>query len=286
MADHDESHGAQLALRIVDVPIDEHCIGGRWTTEDIDQLAKLIGIIAMGQAKHAAQIVKKLSPAAPAFTNADLCKEAIIKLTVREGKHTPRTGYPRWQRDGFIFEAISWIAARQSNGETAYLKDPHLSSTTQGLDGLMIEIVPEENQIARTTLFEDKCSDNPRSTFTDVVIPALLEHHKNNRSAELVASAADLMMQSGIDNEAAIMAAQRVFDKKLRRYRASLAVTKQFDSDDQRKKLFKGYEKLTEIEASQRVGASFIVEGELRDWFDILANRSIAFIKSLEVGVE
>jgi len=61
-------------------------------------------------------------------------------------------------------------------------------------------------------------------------------------------------------------------------------VTAHFDSDEERRKLFKGYDALTEIEAIQRVGASFVVEGKLRDWFDALADRAIVFLKTLDGG--
>lgn len=279
MTDYDESF---VALEIDNVPIDVHCVGDRWTVNNIDQLAKLVAIVAMGQATYAAHIIKELSPASPAFTNVDLKGEAIIKLTVQEGKQTQRTGYPRWQRDGLIFEIISWIAARQLFGVSAYLKDPHISSTSQGLDGLMIEMVPGQNEIARTTIFEDKCSDNPRDTFSQKVIPAFIDRHKNKRSAELIASAASLIKLSGIDDLSAIRAANRVLDIKYRRYRASLAVTTVFDTDDQRRELFKGYDTLTEIESIQRMGACFVVGDNLRDWFDELSGRAISFLETLE----
>jgi hypothetical protein len=41
-----------------------------------------------------------------------------------------------------IFEAISWLAARQVY-PGVLLKTPHVSATSQGLDGLMIELKTE-----------------------------------------------------------------------------------------------------------------------------------------------
>src|SRR5216684_4148826 len=87
-----EKPKASFPLLTEAVPIDDDCIGDRWSVKEDGK---------------------------------------------KDGKK-PRTGYPRWQRDGFIFEAISWIAARQTHGERALLKDPHVSATSQGLDGLMI----------------------------------------------------------------------------------------------------------------------------------------------------
>jgi hypothetical protein len=120
----------------------------------------------MGQASQAAHILAELEVAAPAFTTAELRHEAKVTLTVQDKKQTPRTGYPRWQRDGFMFEAISWIAARQEYGSAVQMKDPHVSSTSQGIDELMLELPPEKTDIDRVTIFEDKCTDDPVPSST------------------------------------------------------------------------------------------------------------------------
>lgn len=269
-------------LLTVAVPIDEYCSGDRWSVQDEAQLARLIAIIAMGQAAFAAHILKELLPAAPGFVHDDLRREAKVRLTVQEDGRKPRTGYPQWQRDGFIFEAISWIAARQNHGERALLKDPHVSTTSQGLDGLMIELSDDKANIVMTTVFEDKCTDNPRKTFLEKVIPALLESHENKRSAELVASASVLLRMAGIDHAAAARLAAGVMDRNQRRYRTAFALTKKHDSQEERQKLFKGYDALSGITAKQRVGASLIVSGQLREWFDVLALQAIGYLDELE----
>lgn len=263
------------------VPIDDYCIGDRWFAQDETQLARLTAIIAMGQATHAAHILKELLPATSAFTHDALCNEAMIRLTVQENGKTPRMGYPRFQRDGFIFEVISWIAARQNHGQLALLKDPHISATSQGLDGLMIELADDRSKVVMTTVFEDKCTENPRDTFREQVIPALLERHQNKRSAELVAAASTLLRTAGIDERAAAQLSAAVMDRTQRRYRAAFALTKDHDSQKKREKLFKGYDALDGIPSNQRVGASLIVGGTLRDWFDSLASRAIAYLDEL-----
>lgn len=264
------------------VPIDGHCIGDRWSVQDISQLARMTAVIAMGQAAYAAHILKELLPATPAFTNNDLCNEAKVKLTIQEDGKKPRTGYPRWQRDGFIFEVISWIAARQDLGALALMKDPHVSATSQGIDGLMIELAEDKSKVAMTTVFEDKCTENPRETFLGKVIPAFLERHQNKRSAELVAAAAVLLRMAGIDDAAAAQLSAAVMDSGQRRYRAAFALTKEYDGQKEREKLFKGYDTLAGISQNQRVGASLIVSGELREWFDAVAAQAIAYLDELQ----
>lgn len=271
----------KVALAVGAVEIDSHCTGDRWSVEDIDQLAKLVAIIAMGQAVHAAKIIEDLRPAAAAINHKALKSAARQQLSIA-GDTQDKRDASRWRRDGFIFEAISWIAARQSAGADALMKDPHLKSTTQGIDGLMVELDVSKSELIRATIFEDKCSEDPRRMFRDEILPAFADHHANKRGPELVATAAALIERMGLDGTAATQAAARVLDNKFRRYRAALAVVPADDSKTRREALFKNYyEDLKGIDQPQRVGASFITPGELRQWFDALTEQAIAYIETL-----
>lgn len=269
-------------LSVASVPINSYCVGDRWSAEDEAQLAALVAIVAMGQASYAAHILKVLQPATPAFSNADLRREARIKLTAQEDGAKPRTGYPKVHRDGFIFEVISWIATRQVYGDRALLKDPHVSSTSQGVDGLMLELTDDKSMVTMTTVFEDKCTTEPRATFKQKVIPAFLEHHENKRSAEVVAAASVLLRIAGIPEDSAARLAAAVMDRQARRYRASFALPMTEDTAIARSRLFKGYDVLEGLPAEQRVGASLIVNGEVRAWFDALAMQAIAYLDGLD----
>ena len=211
-------------LKTDTVPVDSDCIGERWETVDLSTLARLIAIMAMGQASYAGHILETLRPAEPAIDDAQLRAEAKIKLTVEEPTKVPRGGYPRWQRDGLIFEAISWLAARQAY-PGVLLKTPHVSATSQGLDGLMLELRADRSGVSRTTIFEDKCTDDPRSTFLGKVIPEFKRRHNNERSAEMISAATALIMTAGVDEVTATNFAAAVTDQSLRRYRAAFAVT-------------------------------------------------------------
>lgn len=140
---------ASHPLQTKAVLIDDHCTGDRWSAQDEPQLARLIAIIAMGQAAYAAHILKELLPATPAFTDDDLRREATVRLTVQEDGKKPRTGYPQWQRDGFIFEVISWIAARQTLWRARSFEGPtcqrHLAGARWPYDrAMLIRFVDKE----------------------------------------------------------------------------------------------------------------------------------------------
>jgi hypothetical protein len=268
------------ALAIETVEVDAYCTGSRWTAVDLDHLARIIAIIAMGQATHAARIIAELLPSQPALDHQALSANAKRRLSVT-GKTDQQREVSRYHRDGLIFEAISWAAAHQMTTGKALLRDPHLSSTTQGLDGLMVQLDQSGSAIARATIFEDKCSENPRAMFRDNIMPAFKAHHENKRASDLVATAAALIEKIGLDGTESTKAAARVLDKNYRAYRGSLAVTKSQDSLARRKQIFKNYEQLLDIGADQRIGAVLITSDDLRRWFEELANRAIAYVDNL-----
>lgn len=268
------------ALSIDTVEVDAHCTGSRWTAGDIDHLARIVAIIAMGQATHAARIIAELLPSEFALDHKALKTDAKRRLSVG-GETSERRQVSRYQRDGLIFEAISWAAAQQATEGKALLRDPHLSSTMQGLDGLMIELDASGSEIARATIFEDKCSEDPRSVFRDKIIPAFKAHHQNERASDLVATAAALIEKLGFNGTQSTGAAARVLDTKYRVYRGSLAVTTSEDTLERRKRLFKDYEELGDIDADQQIGATLITSHDLRAWFQKVADKAIEYINSL-----
>ena len=268
---------------MLETTLDQHCVSSRWEVSDVDQLARIIAIVAMGQATYAAHIIEQLLPAVPRFTDKDLIAEATLKLKVKTEKLAQ--GVPRAHRDGFMFEVISWTAAKQTCGARVYLKDPHTSATSQGVDGLMIELDQNGTALHRATIFEDKCTDDPRGFFTGKVIPGFKARHSKKRSAELVALAATLIKLSGLNDDEASKASQGIMDTALRRYRAAFAVPSSMDSDEERKKLFKGFDVLAGLKSDQRIGASFVVDASVRDWFDRLAERSISYLNELSEGL-
>ncbi|WP_299944473.1 hypothetical protein [uncultured Microbulbifer sp.] len=270
------------ALDIIEFPIDDHCVGSKWTVENEEHLARLIAIVVMGQAVEAARIIVELLPATPAFTDEALKNEAIIKVTVQENSQTPRIGYPRYQRDALIFEIISWIAAKQVSSDRCFIKDPHLSSTSQGLDGIMVELNDDGSNILKSTIFEDKCTENPRDTFRNSVIPEFIDRHSNTRSAELISAAATLIQLSGATGTESMTMASKVLDNSCRQYRAGFALTSEFSAESAQRALFRGYERLADINQDQRIGASLIVGDTLRDWFDTLAAKIVAYIQQLD----
>jgi hypothetical protein len=91
-----------------------------------------------------------------------------------------------------------------------------------------------------------------------------------------------LIKESGLNGTEATRAASRVLDKRFRTYRAALTVGSKLNSAAARKKLFKGYNSLADVTKAQRLGATFIIDGSLRDWFQALADLAIEALTEFE----
>lgn len=269
-------------LQCLSCEIDEHCVGERWLPTNENELAALIAIVAMGQASQASYILQVLVPAEPAYSFDQLRDEAKIKLTVQATPGKPRTGYPKWQRDGFVFEVISWIAAKITYGDQALLKNPHVSATTQGLDGLMIQLNGAKDAVESSTVFEDKCTDDPRDMFLAKVVPGFLDRHQNLRSAEIIDAAGALLRIAGMADKDAARLSAAVTEIAKRKYRAAFSLPPNFDTLDARQSLFADYDRIENITAEQRIGASFITPTDMRDWIAELADKAIEYLDNLE----
>ncbi|MDL2314061.1 hypothetical protein LJC36_03675 [Desulfovibrio sp. OttesenSCG-928-C14] len=270
-----------MPLSIINVDIDAACQGERWHVSQDEHLARAIAVVSMGQSAHAATIIRSLLPVEPAFLNANLFNDARAGLKI-SGSTEKQQKISRWHRDGFIFEVISWIAIQKTASLESLMKSPHIKSTTQGLDGLLLELSNSPPEITRTTICEDKCSQNPQNTFQYKVLPAFKKHHAGERARELLAEASSLLEKICKDGTEATKAAARVLDLNTRRYRAALTIEEVYDSAEERKKIFQNFDMLTDIHPQQRLGATFVVQGKLREYFDQLAAAAIEFLNQWE----
>ncbi|WP_449411283.1 hypothetical protein [Methylobacterium komagatae] len=272
-----------MAITAKEVIVDSDVYGENWTVSDRQELVEYLAVIALGQAQHAARIIRQLESRHPAISIKELYSGARSQMRIK-GATDIQKDVSRYHRDGFLFECISWVVAQKNSSEKSLLKDPHLSSTSQGLDGLLIEMDDSGKNIVRSVIFEDKCTDAPRSKFRDEVLPAFAQHHEHKRCRELVANAVSLMREIGINGTDATKAAAAVLDRSSRSYRVSLTVGDKYNSEAKRKSLFKGYNDLNDIQREQRIGALFSFSGSLRDWFQTLAEEVIDQLDNYEAS--
>jgi hypothetical protein len=142
------------------------CHGSRWVIENENDLAAKVGLLALGQSRHVAAILTSIDKTQPA-TRADAAKGAIKLLTVPAGK-------PPYHRDGWVFQAISWIAAHREEAG-AVVRAPHMIHAQKGFDGFQLKFDDTREAITAVIIFEDKATENPRGKISGDVWKGIRE---------------------------------------------------------------------------------------------------------------
>lgn len=244
------------------------CSGCYWAIDDETSLAEHIARIALGQARHVERIIAAASgvPAGKPSTGAK--RSAIGLLTVPSGNDP-------WHRDGWMFQAMSWIAARRADPEV-YIRAPHMILAHKGFDGLSVRLDKAKKKVLAAVVFEDKATDNPRATIRDDVWPEFEALESGDRENVLTAELVSVLSSiQGCDVDAAI---ETVLWAHARHYRVSITAGESHQDDDGRKRLFKGYDGVvTGPLARRRAEAVFIPD--LRNWMEALADKAITYIQ-------
>lgn len=260
---------AQEHMSIILTPF-EHgalCHGSTWTVEDEDVLADQIARIALGQSRHVQRILAGAN-FGPSPTTANAASGAIDLLTA--------AGEDPWHRDGWMFQAMSWIAA---HGATpgGIIRSPHMILAHKGFDGLQLELDNNTGAVIAAIIFEDKATDNPRDTIRDDVWPEFAKLEAGDRENVLTAEVSALLQtQADIDPDIAI---QNVIWKQARHYRISITIGETHSNEAGRLRLFRDYDTVAGGAVKRRRGETFYVQN-LRQWMDGLAKKSIVAVQA------
>lgn len=264
-----------MILTLEKVRSPDLCEGSEWVVVDQDALAEHVARIAVGQYRHVAKILLGAGATVAAVTQSAKA-DAITLLTLKKDEKS-------WHRDGWLFQAISWIAAHNANGVA--IRAPHLIKAHKGFDGLKLEL-SETGEVTAVVIFEDKATENPRDTFRDDVLPGIMKLEQGERTNELsqeVSSLLEAQMRTfpDLDVDAAV---QQIVWKEARRYRIAITVDKPHLTAAKRKGLFKDYDTYAPGDIARR-GAETMCLPDLRPWMQAFSDKVIAKIGALPDNV-
>lgn len=247
------------------------CFGSRWAIADEDDLSSRVAQLALGQARHVAAILAGIDKTPPA-TRADAAKGAIKLLTV------PR-GTPPYHRDGWVFQAISWIAAHRSEFG-AVIRAPHMIHAHKGFDGFQLKLDDTGQNITAVVVFEDKATENPRSKITGDVWKGIRDLEGGGRMNELIPETGGLLEAHqqrfpDLDIDDAI---ERIAWEEARHFRVAVTANKSHDDDDARALLFKGFDEVAPGLSSRRQADTMAIP-KLRDWMKTFSAKAIQQIE-------
>lgn len=262
-----------MAMTLKPIDHGELCHGWAWTIDDEDLLAERVARIVLGQYRHVAKILSGAGVPGPA-ANTEQAIAAIKQLTLAEGADP-------WQRDGWLFQAISWIAAHQQPS-ASLTRMPHIRKADKGFDGMQLDLNADGTAVTAVVIFEDKATDNARATIRDDVWPGIVALEKGERLNELSQEVSGMLdahaaAEPGFDLDSAIA---KTLWHEARRYRVSITVGDTHNDQGARANLFKGFDH-SAPGAAERRRADTIYVPALRSWMTGFANRVVNKVKDI-----
>ena len=247
------------------------CHGSRWTIGDEDELARKVARIALGQARHVAAILSGVDKKAPP-TRVDAARGAIKLLTVPNDK-------PPYHRDGWVFQAISWIAAHRAD-TGAVVRTPHMIHAHKGFDGFQLKLDDAGEEITAVVIFEDKATEHPRGKITSDVWNGIRDLENGGRMNELIPETGGLLeahqqRYPELDIDSAI---ERIAWEVARHFRVAVTTDTSHDDDTVRAELFKGFDEVAPGQFSRRQAETMAIP-KLRDWMKAFSAKAIQQIE-------
>ena len=233
----------------------------------------MIARVALGQYRHVLQILRETDCIAYAPTENAL-KGAIRTLTAKDPEKP-------WQRDGWLFQVLSWIAAN-IHDHTTLKSPPHIIHADKGFDGLHLTLDRVNNNVISVVICEEKATDGPRGMITSQVWPEFQSIEAGVRDNELVAETTTLLDQnSHVDPDRAV---HNILWTHARAYRISITIGDKENSNDGRKALFMGYKSKAPGNNVKKRRAETFYRKDLRGWMKRIAKKAIQAAKDMESG--
>jgi hypothetical protein len=204
-----------MPLSLTSFDLVDEFFGYSWQVADETELARQIAVIALGYSHHVQKILTNTHVLMPGSAY-DNVPSALELLTV--------VGADSSHRDGWIFQAISWIAALQSC-PNAVIAAPHMQHADKGFDGMQLEIDEHSSKVSAAIVFEDKATTNPRNTLLRKdkgVWKEFGELESGKRNAFFTAKVIALLKSdTSLEPDSAI---ESIIWKEARKYRVSITV--------------------------------------------------------------
>lgn len=250
------------------------CHGYKWQIGNEDYLAKLVAKLLLGHYRHVQKILKNSNSISPHISSE---MESEIKRKLKDTSSEPL----RYQRDGWVFQMISWIAIKISDPHL-YTAIPHSQPAQKGFDNLVVQLTDDMKSIDFIYICEDKATENSRKTITTKVWPEFVEFETGCRDNELVNEVTPILERLPrnitIDIDKSI---SKIFWEKVRHYRVSLT-TENVNNDQDRTILFKGYDQKVKGNVKRRRAENINISG-LRKWMDNFCDKIIKQLGNIDV---
>lgn len=213
------------------------CQGFSWEITAPDKLAEMVAHIAIGQYRHVEKIIsgKKIT----SLQVTDRQKQGAIKLVTAKDITQP------YHRDGWIFQAISWIVAHCQEPD-AIIAKPQSRLADKGPDGLQVGLTQDSKNIAEIVVFEDKATNDAYNTVQNKVFPEILKIESGDKDHEFTTEICGVIDCSERSVPGANYEEQigNILLEKKHCYRISIATDSVKGSQKDHKSIFKKFDEI------------------------------------------
>lgn len=247
--------------------------GVDWAIVDEEKAAELVARVALGQARHVSKILRSVnSTTHPA---AETVRKGAINLLTANSVDDP------YHRDGWLFQALAWIAAHIHRSDTVKSL-PHIRPADKGFDSLELKMNKAEGTVTSVIICEQKASENPRNKIHSQVWPEVEELESGQRDNELVSDVSAILAASGTaDPDEAV---SKILWEHSRSYCVSVTIDDRYNNNAGRARLFSGYEKKVLNGGVDRRTVETFYKPEMRSWMDQFSQKAIKIINEMELS--
>ncbi|WP_233722053.1 hypothetical protein [Jiella avicenniae] len=182
-----------------------------------------------------------------------------------------------YQRDGLLFQHISWLAARLQF-PTALATPPHVRKADKGFDGFLIERQDAGDAISRIILCEDKATTNPRNLVTTSIWPEIRSIVASERDLEILDALTALL--SGVPEEEREGLIRDIVWQRTRCFRVALTTGPGDIKASAYAHLFEGFDEQVTGDATVRRG-DVMPLADVRGYLDQLAASVISVLERM-----
>ena len=208
------------------------------------------------------------------FAPVPTALEGAKKLLTTADKNEP------WNRDGWLFQVISWISANLQNNGSMLIAAPHMIHAHKGFDGLHV-CIDKKGYVQSIIICEDKATGKPRRMIKKKVWTDFKALERGERDNELVSEVTTILeTRKGLDPDQAV---QQIIWNEVRAFRVAITVGDEHSHQTGLHKLFKGYEGVVVGRVSRRRVETLHVD-DLRKWMCRMATKAIKAAQMMEAG--
>lgn len=246
------------------------CHGWAWSVDNKDLLAECIARIALGKFRHVFRILNQIE-IIETVDYEKLKRSAIASID--------KSQTDMYQRRGWLFQAISWIASTKEKNVLNCM--PQIRLADKGPDGLQFRLNDDGTEITALVIFEDKAVVDPRSTMSELweYIESIEDASRENEFIHEVSGLLWINANSDLSVDLDTAINNTIWQDHFH-YRISIATEIDNSTQEKLEKMVSRFDDVVKGHHDRRQANTMHIP-QMQIWFDELAERVLKKIEDI-----